>query len=238
MSRFPLILSSCLLVCTAVYANTQPFVEVIRLTQPSYVNEFDEPVQKFSRREIQDALRFAKLGYANSQYNVATMYYTKGESDSAHRWYHSAASRGHAMAQYNLGVMYYNGDVIARDFGKAADWFARSARRGFPAAQFQLGRLYFTGEGVAPDPAMEVYWYREAAERGYPLAQYNLGVLYHLGEGVPKDNVEAYAWFVTADSLGLRSDAAQAVILAELSSADRERAARLASRYASRYGAH
>ncbi|MCG8432509.1 MAG: sel1 repeat family protein [Gammaproteobacteria bacterium] len=192
-----------------------PDVEVIRLEQPSYVDKFDRGLA-FNKRDIDDARHQALLGHVKSQFNLAVMLNSRGQHTEAVRWYRKAASGGHDLAQYNLAVMYYNGDGIAQDYETAAQWLQRSAKRGNADAQFLLGKMYFAGQGVPRNLAKEAEWYRAASERQHALAQYNLGVLYYLGEGVPKDFIEAYAWWSVADSLGLDTSEAIAVVSAEM----------------------
>jgi hypothetical protein len=113
------------------------------------------------------------------------------------------AERGDAKAQYKLGEAYTKGEVVPKDYAKAANWFRKAAEQGLPEAQFILGIIYANGSKVPNRDAEAAKWFRKAAEQGLREAQFNLAIMYRKGEGVPKDYAEAVEWFRKAAQQGL-----------------------------------
>ncbi|KAF9122081.1 hypothetical protein BGW39_010050 [Mortierella sp. 14UC] len=67
--------------------------------------------------------RVAKLGSAEAQFNIATMY-RQGHgvlhnATTALEWYLKAAEQGHANAEYSVGLLYFNGVGVRRDYSTA-----------------------------------------------------------------------------------------------------------------------
>jgi len=92
-----------------------------------------------------DTLSHAVEGNADSQYELATMYY-KGDGverdlEQAFIWYRRAAQQGNADAQFNLANMYLLGEGTSENDSKAKDWFEKAAAQGHIAAADNLDNL-------------------------------------------------------------------------------------------------
>ena len=81
----------------------------------------------------------AKLGHAESQFNLGWMYSSGagGIKDLAlaAKCYSQAADQGLTVAQFNLGRAYHNGEGISQDFEKAVHWYSIAANKGHAMAQ-------------------------------------------------------------------------------------------------------
>lgn len=82
----------------------------------------------------------AEQGDAQSQYDLAYLYYksgsdpeisgvTRSERLAAH-WYLEAAKQGHASAQYNMAVLHLHGHGVERDAIEAYAWLLQSSANG------------------------------------------------------------------------------------------------------------
>jgi len=167
------------------------------------------PRQTRDEIEFEKTLKRAERGFANSQFNLGTLYEQgKGvpnNNTEALKWYRLAAEQGNAPAQYNLGVMYDQGKGVPNDDEEALKWYRLAAEQGVEQAQFNLGLRYETGDGVPKNDKEALRWCRLAAEQGNASAQYNLGLRYGTGEGVPKNYVLAHMWFSISGSQGMKA---------------------------------
>jgi TPR repeat protein len=97
-------------------------------------------------------LAAAKVGHADSQFNVAVMYekgigVRKNEKEAV-VWYGKAAAQGNSAAQFNLGVLYENGKGTPINFALANKWYRKASVQGDGLAIGNLGMLYMRGQGV------------------------------------------------------------------------------------------
>lgn len=96
---------------------------------------------------------------------------------------------------------YEIGDIIKKDFSRAAEWCLKGAKLGDSDAQRDIADAYSYGDGVPENQYLAVKWYRESAKNGNIYSPTFLAHKYYSGEGVPKDYVEAYRWYKQAVKL-------------------------------------
>jgi TPR repeat protein len=93
----------------------------------------------------------AELGDAESQYDLAYLYYKAGsdpritgmvQSDKlAAQWYRKAAKQGHSRAQYNMAVLHLQGDGVERDPIEAYAWLLHSSSTGHEPSLVLIAEL-------------------------------------------------------------------------------------------------
>ena len=76
-----------------------------------------------------------------------------------------SAEDGDAESQLYMGIFHANGNIVVRDYGKAAEWYEKAAEQGNARAQYYLGYLYDVGIGVECDYAEAFRWYMAAVEQ-------------------------------------------------------------------------
>ena len=86
----------------------------------------------------------AELGDAQSQYDLAYLYYKAGSDPLiigvtqsyklAAQWYRKAAQQGHTSAQYNMAVLHLQGEGVERDPVEAYAWLLHSSKAGHEAS--------------------------------------------------------------------------------------------------------
>jgi tetratricopeptide (TPR) repeat protein len=121
------------------------------------VRLFDGDGVEKDRAEAMAWLRkSADSGNVKAQFNLATVYYSKGllekpDKLEASKWFQKAADQGHEEAQLRLAVMYHIGDGVGKSIEKAIKLYRKAADQDNAAAQFLLGQIYLSGDGVAED---------------------------------------------------------------------------------------
>ena len=106
---------------------------------------------------------------------------------------------------YSMLILSYlleHGEVMSRDYEKAAFLTQKVASKGEPEAMRTNGCFYQAGLGIAQDYDDAMRWYKKAAELGNSSAMYNIGYLYQEGLGVNQDYAEATRWYKKAAELG------------------------------------
>ena len=98
-------------------------------------------------------------------------------------------------AQAILGQLYFDGNLIERNFDRAAFLFRQSAKNGNANGQFGLASLYQKGLGVPQDFAEAKRYYEFAAAKGHENAQYNLALMFEYGEGGQKNIKKALSLY-------------------------------------------
>lgn len=108
----------------------------------------------------------AELGDAESQYNLAWMYY--GESGErriadfpqnyrmAEHWYREAAEQGYAPAQHNLGLMLIKGQGTRQDVMEGWAWLMLAADHGHDASRDLLAIMEEDFGSAQRDRAQQV----------------------------------------------------------------------------------
>jgi len=82
-----------------------------------------------------------------------------------------AAEKGDTSAQHMLALHYIDGEIIQRDFEKAATWLRKAAAQGNADAHYLLGVMHEGGEGTPQDSQQAELHMRQAAEQGHTEAQ-------------------------------------------------------------------
>ena len=89
-----------------------------------------------------EMLTKAKSGDAESQYQLARIYFEGNGVDQSDRkgafWVRKAADQGHTMAQGDLGMMYALGVMVRKDNVEAIKWLTLCSEKGTygPATRF------------------------------------------------------------------------------------------------------
>ena len=97
--------------------------------------------------------------------------YSRGDAETALRFWIPLAERGNKCAQSSLGDLYSIGsDAVQQDYKKAVGWYRKSAAQGFYVAQYKLGLMYEKGRGVPRDIVLSHMWMLIAASQEYPGA--------------------------------------------------------------------
>lgn len=120
-----------------------------------------------------------------------------------------AADKGNAEAEDALGTIYFDGEVVPKDYPKAAEWYEKAASHGHAnerwnrgEIQWMTGYMYEIGSSAPKDAAKAIEWYQKSAAKGKTHAMTNLAFLYAYGEGVPKDLAKAVEWYRKAAEAG------------------------------------
>jgi len=146
-------------------------------------------------------LKLARLGMADSQYEVGLMYANgvgvAQSFDQAMVWIHQSAEKGFVAAQYLLATRYQYGVSIERDERKAMVWYQRAADQGHAKAHFRLGKMHGTAHREAAYAC-----YLRAADMGLPDAQLAVADALAEGNGVRLDDGQALKWYVAAADQG------------------------------------
>ncbi len=131
--------------------------------------------------------------------NLARLYETQGQEETAVTWYVKAAQSGDAKAQYRLYRMSYR-----QDKEKALSWLQRSAQSGYPQAQYDYGRLLMEEKKAAD----AINFLQQASQNSYQPASDFLGKYFY--DLKLYDNAMAYlSQSESADSFYLRAKIAE-----------------------------
>jgi TPR repeat protein len=136
----------------------------------------------------------AEQGFAQAQYDLATLYFDAGDAETGMHWLQRAVAQEQTEALTMLSHRYRDGDGFAADAARSAELLRRAAALGDPVAQTELGVALREGEGMARNASESVAWFEKAAIQGYTESQYNLGLAYARGTGVDPDPVRGVAW--------------------------------------------
>ena len=113
-------------------------------------------------------LRAARLGSAQSAFNVGVMYergfVVERDSSKAAEWYRKAADAGLPTAKHNLALLLRDGKGTARDVKAATQLLLSAAHQGMAASMFMLGDIYEQGDGGTKDPAAALAWFAITGE--------------------------------------------------------------------------
>ena len=129
----------------------------------------------------------AKLGHAESQFNLGWMYSSgaggiKRFSALAAKCYSQAVDQGLTVAQFNLGRAYHNGEGISQDFEKAVHWYSIAANKGHAMAQNTLRAVPCRKGGSRRLLARSKRYKAPLFKRFCSIAQNNLAIMFaHMG---------------------------------------------------------
>jgi len=79
-------------------------------------------------------------------------------TNTALRWFESAAQQGVVTAQYNLGYLYSTLKGKHRDLPRAIHWYTQAAEQGHPTAGYRLAMHHERGVGVKVDYMVALRW--------------------------------------------------------------------------------
>jgi len=145
----------------------------------------------------------AEAGNADAIYNLAALYYRKGDFNKALGLFERAARAGDVEAQTTVASMYQLGQGADVDMQTAVQWYKQAAGHGYAPAQFNLANLYRKGDGLEQQDKTAFSWYLKAARQGFAPAQNALAYMYAQGRGVATDREQAFAWLQKAADQGL-----------------------------------
>ncbi len=145
----------------------------------------------------------ADAGNADAIYNLAALYYRKGDFNKAFELFERAAGVGDVEAQTIVASMYQQGQGADFDMQKAVQWYEQAAEHGYAPAQFNLANLYRKGDGLEQQDKTAFSWYLKASRQGFAPAQNSLAYMYAQGRGVATDREKAFAWLQKAADQGL-----------------------------------
>lgn len=120
--------------------------------------------KKLTRFEILE--KAAREGNAQSQYDLANMYYDGKEipkdKNEAIYWFQRSAKNGSVNAQEDLGALYYQN----KDFNNAFIWYSKAANANHSRAQYVLGYMYMKGLGVKKSRRNAKLWWKKSCALG------------------------------------------------------------------------
>jgi TPR repeat protein len=155
-------------------------------------------------------LKAANAGHVQAMYQLAVMYYDRGDYQGPHdnkvavKWFLKAAENGYIDGMTTVAIMYYHGRGIDQDYKKAIDWFLKAAAKGNALAMNNLGLAYMQGAGVVKDEKKAFEWLSKAAAQNYTTSMFYLGYLYDKGE-LDRDYKKAMEWYLKAAKNGNES---------------------------------
>lgn len=137
------------------------------------------------REYVQERLTwYSAQGYADAEYELASMALDQGDFVNAAAWLHKAAQRGHGPAQVALADSYLNGLGIDRDTEQGAQllFAAMIEHRDNPAvlrsAKTTLAAAYHAGAIGSTTPAISTYVWARLALEAYPDTDSLPGAIY------------------------------------------------------------
>jgi len=159
-------------------------------------------------KPINDLISSAKLGDAEPQYLLGTMYQTGEGVDIDYRvamgWYRLAAEQGLAKAQFKLGLSYQYGFASNPSYPKSFfDVTSKLTRYLHDYDTDTAINVYAEDHGIDVDFEKAVYWYELAAKHGDAKAQYKLGLFYFFDVFVQRSHPKAFGYFMMAAEQGL-----------------------------------
>lgn len=144
-------------------------------------------------------LKSAEMGLAQAQYEIASVYYMKGQLSNALEWLSKSANQDYipAIEQF-WGYNSNQGDV-----NEANKWLRKGAELGYPLFQWFLGYNFHFGEdGFPVNSTQAVFWLEKAANQNQPDAANELGEMYYFADILNKDIQKAIYWLQKASDLG------------------------------------
>lgn len=156
------------------------------------------------KRKFSEALKSARLGQPDAQYEVGLMYANgvgvAQDISQAVEWITQAAKRGLARAQYLLATRYETGTGVEPSAALAMLWHGRAAEQGHAKSVLRLGKVL---SQTHLDGAVQQF--QSAALLGLAEGQYALAKAYAEGLGIERDQTAAARWFRAAAEQGLSS---------------------------------
>jgi TPR repeat protein len=154
------------------------------------------------RRKFLAALKDARTGLRETQYEVGLMYANgigvAQDFTQALHWIRQAAERGLATAQYLLATRYEQGEAVVQDEHEALKWLLKAVDQDHPKAAYRLAQFYSSTHLQA---AMMLH--KKAAEQGVAEAAYELASVGHKEQAHAQTQQEAFQWCLRAAEQGI-----------------------------------
>lgn len=154
------------------------------------------------KRSFNLAIKDARIGHRESQYEVGLMYANGIGIDQdfiqAVYWINQSAERGFAAAQYLLATRYAAGEAVDLDEQLALKWYVKAADQGHPKAIHKLARFF---GAVHPMTSRDLCL--KAAKLGVAQAQFDIASEASVGQADTEGLHEAFLWCLQAAEQGL-----------------------------------
>jgi len=116
--------------------------------------------KKDERAALHWALKAAKRGHPESQFNVGIGYFhgqglAKENKEKAAYWFQRAAEQGQPNAQHALGYCHWQGEGAKQSLKEAYYWMSKAADQEHPEAQQWIDLAHKDGIGVREDTDQE-----------------------------------------------------------------------------------
>ncbi len=92
------------------------------------------------------------------------------------------AGQGNMQSQKFIGMNYYLGQLVEKDYEKAAYWLTKAAEQDDADSQYLVGKMYEYGEGVEQSYIQARIWMERAAFRNHKGARTRLPKIRELAE--------------------------------------------------------
>jgi U-box domain/Sel1 repeat len=118
------------------------------------------------KKEMEDLLKWAEQGHANSMLRIARRYkhgtlVIKADLSKAYAWYEKAHKKGSLRATAHLGEFLVKGLGVDRDERKGAMFLSIAAGKGSDCAAYEVGTALAEGiRGFPMDRDEAMYWLR------------------------------------------------------------------------------
>jgi TPR repeat protein len=186
--------------------------EAIRLRKKavSYMEQenLDEDGVKEALGLIEKA---AELGDAEAQSEIADVFRTQNDLETALYWEKKAAEQGYPKAQNNVAYHYQNGLGTPVDPGQQFYWYKKAAENGFTESIHSLAVCYLVGVGTAQNLNEGVAWLKRAVADGHAAAKRRLGAAYIEGVGGLAPDAEK-GWALLREAADSGDELAQGLI--------------------------
>ncbi len=167
------------------YKNTQHklFISTLQLSTAE---------KKSLKASINEIIREADLGYAQSQFKLGLAYLqgigVEKNISTAIKWFELSAKQNYLNAEYALGRLAFSGEGMPKNYELAQTWLMQAALKGSAKAQLLLAQLYEVGYGdidsknvITKNLIAAQTMYGLAAANNNTQAQYKLAQLYISG---------------------------------------------------------
>lgn len=128
-------------------------------------------IERDSLRAMELYASAAQVGLPAAQNYYGYLLIGAGDIVQGMELIESAARAGDPKACNNLGYLLLNGDIVERDYSKAAYWYGRAASAGLPVAMVSLAGMACRGQGMPADTVKAVALYDAALGAGMTGAQ-------------------------------------------------------------------
>lgn len=131
-----------------------------------------------------------------AQYELAQIYYTEKDFQSAFKYFTLASRKPWSLAYIGLAMCYRNGYGVPLDLSMALKYYTFAAQKGNRFAAYTVGDFHQKGLGTEPNSAIAVEWYNKALPS--VMAYYCLANCFWDGDGVSQDKAKAIEYYTIA----------------------------------------